>query len=86
MTGASRVPLELSRGGLEDPYKSYHLNEVTGFTNLVGDTIEDDSVESISSDTSSNGVNFVFDLLEVSVGAAMKQDESGTTKRRGGPG
>ena len=42
MTGSSKVPLDMLRGGLELHYKSYHSNEVTGISNLVADTDEDD--------------------------------------------
>ena len=78
MTGASSVPLELLRGGLEDHYKSYLLNEVTGFTNLVGDTDGDHS-----SNTSSGGIEVVDDLLEGSAWAAVKQDVSGDHNEAG---
>ena len=48
---------------------------------MVGDSDEDDLVESILSDTSSGGVGVVDDLLEGSAWAAVKQDEPGDCKK-----
>ena len=82
MTGAFKVTSDVWRRGLKLHYKSYHSDEVTGFSNLVADTDEDtgdedDSVESFVSDANSDGVKAVENLPKGNPEDAMKQDDSG---------
>ena len=85
MTSASKVPADKSRRGLVFHYKSFHSTEVTGFSDLHEDTnedtgAEDESVEEIVSDSSSNDDKAVNHSQKDDPDGTVEPDDSGDSK------